>query len=258
MIDITKAREEFKKYVNRYDIKNPKIKVKIAHIQRTAEIARKMAESLKLSEEDIKLAELIGVLHDIGRFEQIRKYGTFIDYLSENHAKIGIDILFKEGLIRKFVKDEKYDKIIELAIINHNKDKKDIMNNLNDKEKLHVKLIRDSDKTDIIYILTFEDKKVIWEADDLDKEKITDEIYREFIEENSIVYKNRKTHADMLVAHFAYVFDFNFDYGLRYVYENKYYDKLYKRFNFEDEETKERFKKIYDIVNNYMKERLKL
>ena len=62
----------------------------------------------------------------------------------------------------------------------------------------------------------------------------------------------------MLVAHFAYVFDFNFDYGLRYVYENKYYDKLYKRFNFEDEETKERFKKIYDIVNNYMKERLKL
>ena len=33
----------------------------------------------KLYEEDIILAEAIGLLHDIGRFEQIRTYHTFID-----------------------------------------------------------------------------------------------------------------------------------------------------------------------------------
>lgn len=257
MIDITKAKKEFKKYVEKYDINNPKIRLKIAHIERTSAIARKMAESLKLSKEDVELAELIGLLHDIGRFEQVKKYGTFVDHLSENHAKIGVDTLFKDGLIRNFIEDSKYDKIIELAIINHNKDKKDITKNISDRENLHIKLIRDSDKTDILYILTFEDEKAVWESDNLEEEKFTDEIFREFIEDHNIVYKNRKTHADTLICHFAYAFDFNFDYGLKYVLDNKYYEKLYKRFNFKDEETKERFKEIYDITNNYIKERLK-
>ena len=257
MIDITKAKKEFKKYVEKYDINNPKIKLKIAHIERTSEIARKMAESLELSKEDVELAELIGLLHDIGRFEQVKRYGTFVDYLSENHAKLGVDILFKDGLIRNFIEEDRYDRIIELAIINHNRDNKDITKDINDKEKLHIKLIRDSDKTDILYILTFEDEKSVWESEKLEEEKFTDEIYREFVENHNIIYRNRKTHVDTLVCHFAYAFDFNFNYGLKYVLDNKYYDKLYKRFNFKDKETKNRFENIYNITNSYIKEKLK-
>lgn len=256
MIDITKAKKEFKKYVEKYDINNPKIKLKIAHIERTSIIARKMAESLKLSEEDIELAELIGLLHDIGRFEQVKIYGTFVDHLSENHAKMGVDILFKDGLIRNFIEDDKYDRIIELAIINHNRDRKQITKDISDKEDLHIKLIRDSDKTDILYVLTFEDEKSVWESDDIEDEKFTDEIYREFIEKHSIIYKNRKTHADALIGHFAYAFDFNFDYGLKCALDNKYYDKIYDRVKFKDEETRNRFKEIYNITTNYIKERV--
>ena len=160
MINITKAKKEFKKYVEKYDINNPKIKLKVAHIERTSRIAKKIAESLELQKEDIELAELIGLLHDIGRFEQVKRYGTFVDYLSENHAEIGVKILFEEGLIRNFIEDDKYDRIIKLAIINHNRDKKQITKNMSNREKLHVKLIRDSDKTDILYILTFENEKL--------------------------------------------------------------------------------------------------
>ena len=94
MINITKAKKEFKKYVEKYDINNPKIKLKVAHIERTSRIAKKIAKSLELQKEDIELAELIGLLHDIGRFEQVKRYGTFVDYLSENHAEIGVKILF--------------------------------------------------------------------------------------------------------------------------------------------------------------------
>ena len=256
MIDITKAKKEFEKYVEKYDINNPKISLKIAHMERTSSISKNMAISLGLSKEDIELAELIGLLHDIGRFEQARKYNTFVDNLSENHGKLGADILFKNGLIRNFVEDNKYDRIIKLAIINHNKDSKDITPNISDREKLHIKIIRDSDKTDIIYVLIFDDEKAIWDTDNLEKEKFSDEIYREFVEDHNIIYKNRETPADTLICQFAYVFDFNFDYGLKYVLENKYYDKLYERFNFKDEQTKKRFKEIYEITNNYMKQRL--
>lgn len=257
MIDNTKAKKAFKEYVKNYDIENPKIKLKIAHIERTSEVARKMAESLELQKEDIELAELIGLLHDIGRFEQVRKYNTFVDHLSENHAKIGVDILFKDGLIRRFIEDDKYDKIIELAIINHNKDKNMLPTNLSPKEELHVKLIRDSDKVDIIYILTFDDQKTLWDSDNLNKEIFSDEIYNEFIKDHNIIYKNRKTNADKLISQFAFAFDFNFDYGLKYIDENKYYDKLYNRFNFEDEKTRKRFKEIYNLTEKYIKERLK-
>lgn len=257
MIDITKAKKAFKEYVKNYDIENPKIKLKIAHIERTSEVARKMAESLELQKEDIELAELIGLLHDIGRFEQVRKYNTFVDHLSENHAKIGVDILFKDGLIRRFIEDDKYDKIIELAIINHNKDKNMLPTNLKPKEELHIKLIRDSDKVDIIYILTFDDQKTLWDSDDLNKETFSDDIYNEFIKDHNIIYKNRKTNADKLISQFAFAFDFNFDYGLKYIDENKYYDKLYNRFNFEDEKTRKRFKEIYNLTEKYIKERLR-
>ena len=257
MINITKAKKEFKKYVEKYDINNPKIKLKVAHIERTSRIAKKIAKSLELQKEDIELAELIGLLHDIGRFEQVKRYGTFVDYLSENHAEIGVKILFEEGLIRNFIEDDKYDRIIKLAIINHNRDKKQITKNMSNREKLHVKLIRDSDKTDILYILTFENEKLVWESENLEEEKFSDEIYREFIENHDIIYKNRKTHADILLCHFAYAFDFNFDYGLKYVLDNKYYEKLYKRFNFKDIKTNKRFEEVYNITNNYIKERVK-
>ena len=257
MINITKAKKEFKKYVEKYDINNPKIRLKVAHIERTSRIAKKIAKSLELQKEDIELAELIGLLHDIGRFEQVKRYGTFVDYLSENHAEIGVKILFEEGLIRNFIEDDKYDRIIKLAIINHNRDKKQITKNMSNREKLHVKLIRDSDKTDILYILTFENEKLVWESENLEEEKFSDEIYREFIENHDIIYKNRKTHADILIGHFAYAFDFNFDYGLKYVLDNKYYEKLYKRFNFKDIKTNKRFEEVYNITNNYIKERVK-
>ncbi len=256
MIDITKAKKAFKEYIQNYDINNPKVKLKIAHIERTANIARKTAESLNLEKEDIELAELIGLLHDIGRFEQIKRYNTFVDHLSENHAELGVNILFKENLIRKFIEDDKYDRIIELAIINHNKDKNDITKNTTEKEDLHIKLIRDSDKTDIIYLLTFEDKKAAWEKEDLSEEVFTEEIYREFIEDKNIFYTNMKTYADRLIGHFAYVYDFNYEYGLKIVYENKYYNKIYNRFKFNNKKTEEEFKNIYNTTIDYITEKL--
>ena len=52
-----------------------------------------------MSKEDIDLAWLTGLLHDIGRFEQVRRYGTFNDAKSIDHGKLGVEILFLEGKI---------------------------------------------------------------------------------------------------------------------------------------------------------------
>lgn len=252
-IDITKAKKVFKEYVKKYDPNDKKIKLKIAHIERVSQVAKQLAEKLNLDEEDIKLAELIGLLHDIGRFEQVKRYHTFVDKNSVNHGELGVKILFEEGLIRDFIEDTKFDEIIKLSILNHNKS--DIEEGLTEREKLHAKIIRDADKTDILNLLTFEDKQTAWEKDDLSDDKITDEIYREFMEDKKIDYAKKETSADSLVSHFAYVYDLNFKETYKIIKENNYYDEIYKRFVFNDKETMEKYNKIYEKVKQYLEEK---
>ena len=250
VIDINEAKKAFKEYVKKYNPEDEKIKLKISHIERVAQNSKKIAENLGLNQEDIELAELIGLLHDIGRFEQVRLYHTFVDKDSINHGEYGTKILFEEGLIRKFIKEDKFDKIIKLAIINHNR--AEIQEGISEREKLHCKIIRDADKTDIFKILVTGDKKTVWEKADLSEDKISDEIYREFIEEQKINYKERRTSADILVCHFCYIYDLNFAITKKIIKENNYIDKLYKRFIFNDEETMKRFNNIYKISKEYI------
>lgn len=249
-IDIQKAKNIFKQYISNYNPEDEKIKLKITHIERVAEISKDIAESLKLSKEDIKLAELIGLLHDIGRFEQAKRYNTFVDKDSINHGEYGVKILFEDGLIREFIKTDKYDRIIKLAILNHNKSQ--IENGLTDKEILHSKIIRDADKLDIFYRMTIGNKRAIWEKEDLSNDKISDEIFRQYTEKRKINYNERKTSADILVSHFAYLYDFNFEISLKIIKENNYLEDIYKRFQFRDIETKNRFDKIYELAKEQL------
>ena len=79
MINLNKAKEEFIKYTNTYDLENTGITRKIYHSLRVMEYSKKIAENMNLSEEQVKLATLIGLLHDIARFEQMKRYGTYKD-----------------------------------------------------------------------------------------------------------------------------------------------------------------------------------
>ena len=58
----------FQEYTDRYDSTDPKIKLKIDHTYRVADLCERIAKSLDLLQEDIDLAWLSGMLHDIGRF----------------------------------------------------------------------------------------------------------------------------------------------------------------------------------------------
>lgn len=248
------ARKAFADYVKKYDIQNDKIKLKVEHIERVSQIAKKLAIKLELIKEDVALAELIGLLHDIGRFEQIKKFNTFNDRNSVNHGEFGVHVLFnpKDGIIRNFIKDTKYDDIIKKAIINHNKDALEIPEDLTTRELLHTKIVRDSDKIDILYILTVAKKETAWEKADLVDDVISEEIYKEFMEKGRIDYSKKKSSVDTLIGHFAYIFDFNFPDSIQYIKEQNYIEKIYNRFEFHDQKTMRQYQKIYEKVSKYM------
>lgn len=256
MIDIQKAKNTFKQYVKNYNPENGKIALKIGHILRVTEKSREIAQELKLEDEDVKLAELIGLLHDIGRFEQVRVYNTFYDRDSINHGEYGVKILFEENLIRDFIEDDCYDEIIKKAILNHNRPK--IEEGLNNRELMHAKIIRDADKLDIYHVLTIEELENSYGCKDMSKEEITYEIYREFQEDHMINYKNLKTNADLLVAHVAYIFDFYYNYSLKIVWQNDYIRKIEKKVNLQEPQALLYLENINSTANKYIKETLKI
>lgn len=103
-IDKNKVLQRFKEYTDAYDASDEKIALKIKHTYRVAGLCEQIARSEQRSEEEQSLAWLLGMLHDIGRFEQLRRYDTFSDADSIDHAQLGADILFagsENGVVLK-------------------------------------------------------------------------------------------------------------------------------------------------------------
>lgn len=255
MIDIVRVKQTLNDYLKKYDINDEQIKLKISHTYRVAELSKLLGKSLNLPEIGIDLAETIGLLHDIGRFEQVKRYHTFLDKDSVNHGELGIEILFEDNLIRKFIEDSRYDDIIKESISNHNREK--ITDGITGLELLHSKIIRDSDKTDILYLSSLKENiDVAFCQKDLVREKITDKVYYDFVTKNRINYNSIKSGADIVLCHLAYIFDYNYDYLLRYVYEKEYIDKIFDMIEFKDEESQDKFYSCYQITKTYMKRRI--
>lgn len=173
-MDKSRALQAFNDYVSNYDVKNIKIALKIKHTLRVAEISERIALSIDKNEKiNPEFSWLLGLLHDIGRFEQVTRYGTFRDAFSVDHAELGADILFNEGLIKNFPCDGLEDgwlKISETAIRVHNKLK--VPEGLDKKTEIYSSILRDADKADIFRVFT----ELPYDGESLEGLTVRDEI----------------------------------------------------------------------------------
>lgn len=250
MMDIKKSKDEFMKYTNNYDIENENIDRKIYHSLRVMEISKKIATNMGLVNEQIELATLIGLLHDIGRFEQFKIYQTYSDLESIDHGDLGADILKQNNFIRNFIKEAKYDEIILKSVQNHNKYK--IADDLNKEEKLFCKIVRDADKIDILY----EAIEIFWKngREEIQNDLISDKVYNEFLSKKPIKKdKNMKKNGiDKLVLMLAFVFDINFHESLEILKKEDYLNKILNNFDFKRQDTKEKIENIRNVLNLYL------
>ena len=235
--------EEFKKYVSNYDLNNKDIRLKYNHSFRVMELSEKYANLLGLYEEDVKLAKTIGLLHDIGRFEQLAVYNTYNDSKSIDHADYSVEQLFDKGEIKRFYKNKNHWDIIRLAIKNHNKYA--ITGVSDDRCLLHCHLIRDTDKLDILYNWsTLHDIFPIDEDIKFSKNVITSIRNHESVKKEDI-----KNSSDRNACFMAFIFDIHFDECVSEAYN--YIKKVYKELKY-----KEIYKEAMEIIDNYVKERI--
>ena len=76
-MDFTKAAHVFQEYLKDYDQNNDKVRLKIVHTYGVVKQAEEVCRRRNLDEETVSLAKIIALLHDIGRFEQLKQFDSF-------------------------------------------------------------------------------------------------------------------------------------------------------------------------------------
>ncbi len=115
---VQKINHQFYDFVLRYDTTNDNIIRKIIHTTTVADMCFSIACKLKLNETDRSLAYLGGMLHDIGRFEQWKRYGTYNDQFSVDHGDLSYELCDQFDLSMLSVTDRE---TIKLAVKYHTK-----------------------------------------------------------------------------------------------------------------------------------------
>lgn len=146
-------------YVDEYrdaEGKLPKMmQLKRTHTAFVVKNAREIAESEGFPPELLEDALIAALLHDTGRYEQLKVYNTFRDADSVDHAVFSHKIVVEKGWLD--------DKAILDAILFHNR--RDVPEGLDERTLKLSHIVRDADKLDIFRVLETEIAANDWRKD---------------------------------------------------------------------------------------------
>ena len=252
VIDRERVKQAFQEYTDRYDIHDEKIRLKVEHTYRVADISEQIAEKLGLSEEDIALAWLIGMLHDIGRFEQLKRFNSF-EADTMDHATYGVQVLFEEGMIRQFIEEDTWDDVIRTAIAKHSD--YELTGITDERTLLHARLIRDADKLDNCRVKLEDAMETLLDlsADEVGKYAISPKVREDAFAGKCICSKDRRTPMDYWVSYVAYFYDLNFRETLDIVAEEQYVKRIIGRVPYTNEQTKKTMEELERQLTEYVR-----
>ena len=180
------------------------ILIKQKHTGCVKKISRELAGHLGLSAHDVTLAEIMGLLHDVGRFRQFTLYQTFNDALSEDHAALGLKVLQELPLLQELSRQDR--ERLCFAIQNHNK--KTIAPAKDARDMLFARLLRDADKLDIYRVL----EPYIAPSDG---SGFSPHFLEQFLEARQCDYTQIRTQDDRKLVRLMWVYDVNFSWTLQ-------------------------------------------
>lgn len=250
---VQKLKNWFTNYVGTFKYDDDKfqtnINIKAEHTERVIEEINSLGAELGLDVNEVNLAEIIALFHDIGRFIQYDRYRTFADYKSENHAELGIKILKEHNVLGEL--DEDIQKVIFCSIRNHN------LPVLPQEEEevclFYSKLIRDADKLDILRVVTDYYNRNYGERNSAlvlelpDTPGISKSVYEDLINKHIVYMKHVNNVNDIKLLQAGLIYDINFRPTLDSV-KKRGYIELIKNSLPETEE----IARIFYTINNFI------
>jgi hypothetical protein len=124
--------------------------LKREHTGRVCENIGMLSVALGLTAPEMRIAEAMALLHDVGRFRQYSLYGTFNDMMSTNHALLGLREMGASMILGDL--PQKARRLIARSIAWHNAAA--LPENEAPDALRFMRMLRDADKLDIWKVLT--------------------------------------------------------------------------------------------------------
>lgn len=231
--DFIKIKDFFTLYTAQFHSDDPyfqqNIDLKRNHSYRVWENTADLAQHLQCSGQEQILIETAGLLHDIGRFKQFEVYGTFSDKKSVNHAQLSVEVIRENNLLEDL--DSAEQESIITAVFNHNK--KEIPDDLSKRDRLFVKILRDSDKLDIwkivtdYYCQTEGTTNNTLQLDLPDEPEINPHNIEDLLQERMVDLQNLKTLNDFKLLQIGWIYDLNFHRSYEILKEKNYLESIF-------------------------------
>ena len=253
---VEKSRKWFFSYVQNFKQGNTALTentlIKENHTIRVCNEILKIGSSLDLNSDELNLAEITALFHDVGRFEQYARYQTFVDSKSENHALLSVKILESKGIFNGF--DEPLKNLICRIIKYHNR--ATLPDDENKTCLFFSKLLRDADKLDIwrvvinYYHQNNSRRNSALELDLPDTAGFSDKVYQDLINKQIVDIIHVKNLNDFKLLQVGWIFDINFNATLEAIASRHYLDMIQAVLP----ETKE-IQDIFHMIQTYLSEK---
>ena len=204
------------------------VSLKAEHTERVCNEILHLGEKLELNRHELRLAEIIALFHDVGRFEQYVRYKTFVDRQSEDHAELGIKLMKRYNVFNEFDKHTK--NLIFRTIRYHNR--ASLPQNETELCMFFTKLLRDADKLDIwrvvieYYHRNGGRRNGAIELGLPDTPGISEHVYQDIMNKRIVDVNHIKNLNDFKVLQMGWVFDINFEPTLHSVRSRCYLEMI--------------------------------
>lgn len=152
--DLTRLKTWFDTFVQGFYRHDPDydgaVRLKYDHTLRVCRNIRQIGERLGLREPELRLAEASALMHDVGRFPQYARYGTFLDRASANHAHLSLRAMAAHRVLAALPRAEQ--RLITRAVAFHNAAR--LPAEAAGFGLVLMRLLRDADKLDIWKVVT--------------------------------------------------------------------------------------------------------
>lgn len=246
--------EQFLDYIRNYDMTDEQIALKAFHTMKVLEAMDRLCHEQEIDPELAYYADLCALYHDLGRFEQVRRFHTFLDAKSADHAALSVEELEKNGFLED-LEPEWRSRVLN-AIACHSAFEIPAFDD--GKTEVLARLLRDADKIDIFRVFAKDTISSALESsvDELSRLELTEAVRADLRNHRSVLKSHRTNPLDIWAAGIGFYYDLNFPASVNRVITEGYLRELFSHADFLKKEARQDLLSLLDEAEQYMLQRV--
>jgi len=224
--------------------------LKFEHTFRVVELSEMLAKSVFCENdlESINIAKIIAILHDIGRWGQMRKHS--LSDTDNDHGELGVEMISENNILDGMTEDIK--PIILTSIAEHNKKYSGTFNSIT---QAFVDIIRDADKIDNFFVEVKDYSNCPFEKSMLkvlpfsDEHRLSPKIYDCIMSNQLANSLDRETIIDFKFFKMAWCYDIKLAQSMKIINEKRYIHDIFNDIQNPDETMVRAYEKICEYLN---------